>query len=115
MIKVSVDDAKKLAAKFERSSLRIEDEVEKRMAVIVENIKNDAILEAPVRTGALRASIGSRKIGKMKFEVASLVPYSKFVHDGTRYIKPNPYLYRSWNVNRKNLLKAVKRATGDIL
>ncbi|MGF9893318.1 HK97-gp10 family putative phage morphogenesis protein [Priestia megaterium] len=115
MIKVSVDDARKLAAKFERTSLRLESELEKRMAVIVENIKNDAILEAPVKSGALRASIGSRKIGKMKFEVSALVPYSRFVHNGTRYIKPNPFLYRSWNINRKDLLKAVKRATGDIL
>lgn len=60
-----------------------------------------AYAECPVRTGRLQASIYGvidewpAEYGGIRGFLASDVHYARFVHDGTRYQDPNPFLARA--------------------
>lgn len=63
----------------------------KKSAYLVER---EAKLETPVDTGRMRASIFS----DIQPEIATISPYvnyAVFVHEGTRYIKANPFMERA--------------------
>lgn len=49
--------------------------------------------EAPVKTGNLRKQI-TPTIGAFQGTVESRAPYSSYVHDGTRFQNPNPFMSR---------------------
>lgn len=62
----------------------------KKSAYLVER---EAKLETPVDTGRMRASIFS----DIQSEIATVSPYvnyALFVHEGTRYIRANPFMKR---------------------
>jgi hypothetical protein len=63
----------------------------------------------PVRTGALRRSLkirfGVRGIG------VKMLYYGKYVHEGTRYIRPNPFITIAVK-SVKLRIRALERRTG---
>lgn len=63
----------------------------KKSAFLVER---EAKLESPVDTGRLRASIYT-DITPTQATISPYVNYAVFVHEGTRYIRSNPFLNRA--------------------
>lgn len=65
----------------------------------IQNITLDLTAEAkkesPIDTGFLRASILPTKDGDFEYTVGVYASYASLVHDGTRFIKPNPYMSRA--------------------
>ena len=81
---------------------RIEEETYKAVADTANIIKTGAKHDSPVKTGALRASISSRKIRKGEHVVAAKVKYAGYVES---YYKKKGTPYWSNNVQRgKNYL-----------
>lgn len=56
-------------------------------------VERESKLETPVDTGRMRASIFS-DIQPTVARVSPYVNYATFVHEGTRYIKANPFMKR---------------------
>lgn len=54
-------------------------------------IERESKMRAPVDTGRLRASI-STDIRPMTATISTNTNYAVYVHDGTRYIKSNPFM-----------------------
>lgn len=84
----------------------------------LDKIVTEAKRNAPVDTGFLRDNITSlgAKIGRdvINGEVLSAAEYSSYVHDGTRYIEPNPFLDDAIEELEGELIKTLKREL-DIL
>lgn len=79
-------------------------EVARRMMVRAMSMQRrviaQAMVNAPVQTGLLRRSISGptphfSSPFRVHFDVVATAPYAKFVHDGTRHMKANPFLTRA--------------------
>jgi HK97 gp10 family phage protein len=72
-----------------------EQQGEKHLLKKAEEVKNQATLNAPVRTGALRDSMEVLPVSKKKVKVGSPLSYAWFMEMGTRYIAPRAFLRRA--------------------
>lgn len=87
-----------------------------------DRVRDRARTEAPVRTGFLRDHIttaatratGTKPEGFRGIAIVSAAPYSTFVHDGTRYISPNPFLLRALLAEENGYVRGFS-AVGDAL
>ena len=73
---------------------------------------NAGILPVPVVYGQLRRSIKSVRFTPTLGAVYSddnIAPYNKFVHDGTRKMKPRPFLQMAVIANRPLIKKKIER------
>lgn len=62
------------------------------VARVASDIESQAKQRAPVDTGHLRASGGTRRIAPMIHEVAFSAHYAAYVELGTRYMTARPFL-----------------------
>lgn len=60
---------------------------------VAREIVSDAQQRAPVRTGALRASIAAQRQAAAVWLVVASVSYARFVELGTYKMSPRPYFY----------------------
>jgi len=65
---------------------------EKYLLKKAKEVRDQASINAPVRTGALRDSIKVVPISKRKVKIGSDLPYSWFVEMGTSKMSPRAYL-----------------------
>ena len=89
---------------------------------VVKKVGYDAVAvmqsEVPVRTGALKNSVGldfTSSGGGMTAEVGPSVEYAGYVAYGTRYMPPNPYDLRTVERVSPGFVEAMSRLGGDIL
>lgn len=71
--------------------------------------------KAPVLTGRLKRSIHGTipqqaGPGKMETAIGTNVEYAKFQEEGTRYIKPHPYLVPALNESKGDIGKLIYKA-----
>jgi hypothetical protein len=62
---------------------------------IVLDLTAEAKKESPIDTGFLRASIVFVETGDFNYDVSATASYAAYVHDGTRFINPNPFMSRA--------------------
>lgn len=64
------------------------------LTALGEGIRNNARSKAPVRTGRLRDSIGYYVVGgnPPTLYVQATAPYARFVNNGTRWMRAQPFL-----------------------
>lgn len=99
---------KDLEKRFTDAPTKVEQSLAKSVKKAAKAVEAGAVFYAPVDTGELRHNIHVRKVSDTEYEVVSDIEYAKFVHDGTRFQKPNPYLRRSLVENQeftKDLIK----------
>ena len=68
--------------------------------------------EAPVITGHLRKNIKVFRVRRLNYRLGidlRTVDYALFVHEGTRFIKPNRFLVRALRGVGKDLEKVIKK------
>jgi HK97 gp10 family phage protein len=104
------DEGRRLKKFFEGIEKQVIEEAEKGLAKAVQQVENDAILLAPVDSGKLRASIGTRKVGFADFEVGSSVSYAKHQEFGTKHQEGTPFLRPALNKNRTAINDALAAA-----
>jgi HK97 gp10 family phage protein len=66
---------------------------------------------APYRTGNLRRSHYFEKLGEKEYIVASdrdIAPYNVYVHWGTRFMAPRPWLKEAYEYHIKSLRERVR-------
>lgn len=62
------------------------------VAKVAFDVESRAKQAAPVDTGHLRASIGTRKLGRLEHEIAASAHYAAYVELGTRYMTAQPFM-----------------------
>lgn len=71
--------------------------------------------KAPVLTGRLKRSIHGTipqqaGPGKMETAIGTNVEYARFQEEGTKYIKPHPYLEPALNESKKDIAQLIYKA-----
>lgn len=110
MPKITVDGAeegKRLKASFERKGLDVEGNLEQTLEHQAKRVEADAVLLAPVDTGRLKNSIGTRKADEMDFQVGSDVEYAPDQEFGSMRNAPQPYLRPALEKNKGAIKKAI--------
>jgi hypothetical protein len=88
-------DANSAAASMDKLGAAFKSSFAKYVQAVVLDLTAEAKKEAPIDTGFLRASILPVKDGEYIYDVSANAQYAGYVHDGTRFIKPNPYMSRA--------------------
>lgn len=73
-------------------------------------VGRDAQRRVPVRTGTLKRSMRILWDGSTRLIVYGAY-YARFVHDGTRYIRANPWLRRALDASGRRAVSAGARAS----
>jgi len=85
---------------------------------LVERVSQDLIQnaydEVPVRTGRLQRSIGGERTGELEWKVYAKAPYALYVHEGTRYMEPNPFLMRAVQITARRMSGFVTDAIQEL-
>jgi len=81
-VKIKIKGLDELKAAFKRSPAIVSSQIHKAIALSVALVNRETKMEAPVKTGRLRAGIRSR-ISPFRGMVESTVAYGIFVHEGT--------------------------------
>lgn len=89
-----------------------EDDFEKTIEDVVEEIRDDAAAFTPVRTGRARDGWEIDKINDETYKVFNDVPYVIYLEHGTRYMRPFNMLGRAVQIARNRLGRKL-RISGD--
>ena len=90
-INIQIKNIKQIRAAFNAAPGLMTRELNTAIRKVTLNIQGKSMRNTPVLTGRLRASSYST-FGNLRGEVGTNTNYDIFVHDGTRYMKPRPYL-----------------------
>jgi len=87
--------------------------VNKAIARSLLKVERDSKLNTPVDTGYLRASHTTRLLN-LKGEVEPMAKYAIYVHEGTRFMRPRPFLLEAVNDNEKFVQDEFEKAMQDV-
>lgn len=76
------------------------------------DIEGRAKAVAPVDTGALRSSIGARRVGELLWEVAVGADYGIYQEFGTRFMPAQPFLLPAAQAVGPSFVAAMRAAVG---
>lgn len=65
---------------------------QRRAGIVALDLRNEIVKRTPVDTGALKLSIGLRKIGEGYYRVGTREPYAPLVEFGTRRMRAQPFM-----------------------
>lgn len=106
-IKIECDNLDRLAGEAA-------DRVKQVVAATAFNIEATAKVYCPVDTGRLRNSISTRFTESgYGAEIAPHTDYAVFVEFGTRFMRPQPYMYPAAVTNYQPFINALKWALKD--
>lgn len=71
-------------------------------------IERESKIKSPVDTGRMRASIATDFI-PMQATIQPHVDYAVFVHEGTRYMSPRPFMYEGAELASRSFDAIVKQ------
>lgn len=89
----------------------------KKSAFLVEEKSKETVSTGPLRayqTGALWRSI-TPAISPFKAIIAPHVEYAEFIHEGTRYMKPRPFMKVGVEKAEKDIQKAFDDAINKVI
>lgn len=66
-------------------------ELDKAIKTSIIDIRAETVVKTPIRTGRLRGSFVNN-FTPLRGELYPTVYYAPFVHEGTQFIKPNPFM-----------------------
>lgn len=137
-LKIEVQGAKALIKGLKKLSIDARSIVEEEIEVGVQDMRTDAVANAPVDTGLLRASITAQSQG-LEGEVSTNVPYAGPMEFGTgsevniqpgwediaeQYrgkgirtvnIRPQPFMYPALEKNAPQIIKTINKRIDDEL
>lgn len=109
-------DLDKLIADFTKAGLIVASQGAKLVAKTAHDIEGTAKQFAPVRTGALRNSIGvDIKDAGMAAEIGPTVNYGIFVEKGTSRMPPQSYLGPALDRHSPDFVEGVEELGGHLL
>lgn len=114
MVTIQIDGAKQVRKKLLEIARKMGDLPMKEAAFEVEKQAKMALTTGytrAIRTGRLRGSTGVQELGPYRASIYPTVNYAYFVHEGTRYMRPRPFM----TVAARNSLDTIKSIFGDFV
>lgn len=95
-IGLKVEGLKEVLSNFAKAPAMVKRELNNALDSMAIYLQGQSKIESPIKTGRLRSSIYYQTDHNSFYAmVATNVYYAIFVHEGTRYIKANPFMARA--------------------
>lgn len=92
---IEVKGLNEIVRNYATAPPKVKDELNKAIRFAGVRIQREAKIEAPVLTGNLRSQIRFTNLQDGRGVVGSYVQYSVYVHEGTKFMKANPFMERA--------------------
>lgn len=112
-LKIKVEGIDKVIENIDKYNDEIQNKIKQVLADGGMKIQTEAQNRAPVRTGALRASI-EYKPNELQVEVVAGVDYASFVEFGTRFMEPQPFLTPAFELVAPQIERDIKEVLQDV-
>lgn len=113
-IQVKITNLAEIKAAFKLAPGKMRDNLNKAIQKSIFSIERDSKINSPVLTGFLRASHQSL-FSDLRGEVGPTASYAIFVHEGTRFMRPRPFLLEAVKTNEKSIQDYFHDAVQDTL
>lgn len=106
---VSIKNANRLIQVYRTASHQIEQGLSQRVETALRITQRNVMKESPVDTGKLRQSIRFRKVSQLVGVVEPEVEYAMYVHEGTRFMRGNPFMDRALDKSQPRIVEELGR------
>lgn len=113
-ISIKITNMRQIKSAFDKSPRLMTRELNIAIKKSIITIQGDSMRNTPVLTGRLRASTRSL-FGNLKGEVGTHTNYDIFVHEGTRYMRPRPYMRQAVETNAGRVQEFFTKAVDTVL
>jgi HK97 gp10 family phage protein len=113
-IQIQIKNIAEIKRAFIKSPILMTRELNKAIKTSVIEISRDSRSNTPVDTGRLRSST-YELFTNLKGELGTNVAYDIFVHEGTRYMRPRPYLRKAVEKNEERVQTNFEKAVQNVL
>lgn len=117
-VKIKIKNIDQIRAAFRRSPRIMTKNLRKAIEKALITIQRQSVLNAPRRTGFLKASHEHRMLSSLSGYIQPTADYAIFVHEGTRFMRSRPFLRQAVaekeNETDKIFLDAVQDTLDEI-
>lgn len=117
-VKIKIKNIDQIRAAFKRSPRIMTKNLRKAIEKALITIQRQSVINAPRRTGFLKASHQHRMLSNLSGYVQPTADYAIFVHEGTRFMRSRPFLRQAVaekeNETDKIFLDAVQDTLDEI-
>lgn len=113
-VNVQIKNIDEIKAAFKLAPALMAKELDKAIAKSIFAIQGSSMMNTPVDTGRLRAS-HQTMFQPLRGLLDVTAYYGVFVHEGTRYMKPRPFLLDAVNSNESNVDDNFSKAVENVL
>lgn len=106
----------KLQNPLENPSSEQEEKIKQAFKAVVLQMRNEAVNNCPVDTGALKSDVASHQfeVNENTFEIGSSMEYASYVHDGTHKIPARPFIDHAIDQLEDQLSVVISKALGGV-
>lgn len=113
-IAIKITNLPQIKAAFAKSPIKMTLELNEAIKKSIFSIGRDSRINTPVLTGRLRAS-HYEAWSNLRGEVGPNTNYAIFVHEGTRFMRPRPFLLEAVKTNQQKVQMYFSKAVQNTL
>lgn len=114
-VKITIKNMGAIRSAFKRSPMLMTKNLRKAIQSALIVVQRQSIINAPRRTGFLKASHQQRMLSNLSGYVQPTANYASFVHDGTRFMRARPFLRQAVAEKENDIDRLFATAVQDTL
>ena len=114
-IKITIKNLAQIRSAFVRAPRLMTKNLRRAIESTLITIERQSIINAPRRTGFLKASHVHRMLSNFSGYVQPTANYAMFVHDGTRFMRARPFLRQAVAEKEQEVDRIFAKAVQDTL
>lgn len=114
-VKIVIKNLPQVRSAFKRSPIIMTKNLRKAIQAALITVQRQSIINAPRRTGFLKASHMTRMLSNLSGYVQPTADYAMFVHDGTRFMRARPFLRQAVAEKQNDVDRIFAKAVEDTL
>jgi len=114
-VKITIKNLPQIRSAFAKSPRVMTKNLRKAIQKALITVQRQSIINAPRRTGFLKASHQHRMLSNLSGYVQPTADYAIFVHEGTRFMRARPFLRQAVAEKEQDIDKLFAGAVQDTL
>lgn len=114
-VKITIKNLPQIRSAFRRSPRVMTKNLRKAIQAALITVQRQSIINAPRRTGFLKASHQTRMLSNLSGYVQPTADYAIFVHEGTRFMRARPFLRQAVAEKEQDIDRLFANAVQDTL
>ena len=114
-VSIKIKNLPQIRAAFAKSPVIMTKNLRKAIETALLTVQRQSIINAPRRTGFLKASHQYRMLSNLSGYVQPTAYYASFVHDGTRFMRGRPFLRQADAEKESEIDRLFQTAVQDTL